>query len=102
MSKTSNRSTGNVNDYVKLILAGNTLEKIGKQYGISGCAVGKALKSAGLPTNSRRLLQVIPEGCTPTDAEVLRAANHKLIEENHKLRSKFKALKKMLHEIESA
>ena len=27
----------------------------------------------------------VPEGCTPTDARVLRRANHDLIEENHEL-----------------
>lgn len=37
----------------------------------------------------------IPEGCTPTDARVLREANHKLADELEKVRNKFKTYKEV-------
>lgn len=38
-----NRSAGNVIEYMRLMLAGNSLEQIGAQYGVTHGAVRKAL-----------------------------------------------------------
>jgi len=97
----ANRSTGTVTEYSKMILRGHTLEQIGDVFGVTHGAVRKALKAAGLPTNSRRLLASIPVGCTPTDAEILRRANHNLAAENSALRAKLQAIKTALKNIES-
>jgi hypothetical protein len=88
-----NRSVGNVIEYMRMMLAGNTLEQIGAEYGVTHGAVRKALQAAGLPTNSRKLLAAVPEGCTPTDAAVLRAANHALAQENHELKARLRAIR---------
>ncbi len=88
-----NRSGGNVIEYMRMMLAGNTLEQIGAEYGVTHGAVRKALQAAGLPTNSRKLLAAVPEGCTPTDAAVLRAANHALAQENHELKARLRAIR---------
>ena len=89
----ANRSAGNVADYTRLLLRGLTLEDVASQYKITAGAVRKALKAKGLPTNSRQLLAAIPEGCTPTDADVLRSANHQLAQENHELKQRLQAIK---------
>lgn len=90
----ANRSNGTAAEYVQLMLRGHRLEDIGGAFGVSGSAVRKALKAASLPTNSRKLLACIPEGCTPTDADVLRAANHALAQENTELKAKLEAIKR--------
>jgi len=91
-----NRSTGTVGNYTRMLLAGHTLESIGQSYGVTHGAVRKALKAAGLPTNSRRMLAAIPEGCTPTDAAVLRVANQRLAQENHELRARLATIERAL------
>jgi hypothetical protein len=88
-----NRSTGDVNDYAGMVLRGHTLEQIGDHFGVTHGAVRKALKRAGLPTNSRALLAAMPEGCTPTDAAVLRAANQALAAEVAQLKSRLSKIK---------
>lgn len=40
----------------------------------------------------RRLVEAIPEGCTPADARVLREANHALAAENDELRARVAVL----------
>ena len=86
----ANRSKGSVTQYTQMLLRGKTLDEIGAHFGVTNGAVRKALKAAGMPTNSRLLLSAIPEGCTPTDAEVLRAANFALAQENHELKAKLR------------
>ena len=86
----ANRSKGSVAQYTQMLLRGMTLGEIGEHFGVTQGAIRKALKSAGMPTNSRKLLASIPEGCTPTDADVLRAANFALAQENHELKSKLR------------
>lgn len=88
-----NRSTGDVTDYAQMVLRGHTLDQIGDHFGVTHGAVRKALQRAGLPTNSRALLASMPEGCTPTDAAVLRAANHALAEENAQLKNRLAKIK---------
>lgn len=88
-----NRSAGSPVEYMQLMLSGQTLAQIGKQFGVTHGAVRKALKASGLPTNSRKLLAAMPEGCTPTDAAVLRAANHALAQENHELKARLRAIR---------
>lgn len=89
----ANRSTGSTDEYTRMLLRGMTLHEIGDHFGVTHGAVRKALQAAGLPTNSRRLLAAIPEGCTPSDAEVLRVANQRLAQENHELKAKLRAVK---------
>ena len=45
-----NRSSAKVGEYLRCIARGETLETIGKRYGVSYGAVRKRLKTAGLPT----------------------------------------------------
>jgi hypothetical protein len=45
-----NRSTGTLGDYMLSISRGQTLDEIGKRYGVTPGAVRKALKAHGLPT----------------------------------------------------
>lgn len=97
-----NRSTGNVHEYTRMMLRGHTIEEVGQQFGVTGHAVRKALQRNGMPTNSRRLLSAIPERSTPTDAAVLRAANHALAQENHDLRSRLAQIEKALAGLTSA
>ena len=92
----ANRSAGNVHEYTRMMLRGHTLEEVGQHFGVTYGAIRKALRRNGLPTNSRELLAAIPEGCTPTDAAVLRAANHALAQENHDLRSRLAQIEKAL------
>ena len=87
-----NRSTGDVYKYTSLLIKGYTHQQIGDRFGVSGNAVCKALKAAGFPKTSRQVLALFPEGCTPTDAAVLRAANHSLAIENEHLKAKLRAI----------
>jgi hypothetical protein len=95
-----NRSTGDVEQYTRMLLTGKTLDEVGDFFGVSHGAVRKALKRRGLPTNSRALLAAIPTGCTPTDAEVLRRANHALAEENTKLKERLTRIQSALKGLE--
>jgi hypothetical protein len=95
-----NRSTGDVEQYTRMLLTGKTLDEVGDFFGVSHGAVRKALKRRGLPTNSRALLAAIPTGCTPTDAEVLRRANHALAEENAKLKERLTRIQSALKGLE--
>lgn len=88
-----NRSSGNVLEYTQMLLKGMTLQEVADNFNVSGSAIRKALKYAGLPTQSRSLLACLPEGCTPTDAAILRSANHKLAAENEDLKRKIRGLK---------
>ena len=100
VSRRGNRGSGDVNQYTRSLLTGMTLSQVGSHYGISADAVRKALKSRGLPTNSRALLATIPEGCTPTDAEVLRRANFALAKECTELKARLNRIKTALKGIE--
>ena len=86
----ANRSRGTALEYTQMLLTGMTLSEIGTHFGVSCGSVRKALKAKGLPTQSRALLASIPEGCTPTDANVLRVANFALAKENAELKSKLR------------
>lgn len=96
----SNRSTGTPADYLSLLLRGKKPEEIGDAFGITGSAVRKALAAAGLPTSAAKALGMLPEGCTPTDANVLRAANLRLSTEVFQLRGRLRAARKALGEEE--
>ena len=87
-----NRSAGTAREYLQMLLRGHTLQQIGDHYDITHGAVRKALKAKGMPTNSRLLLSAIPTGCTPTDAEVLRQANHALADENAALKARLQKM----------
>ena len=91
-----NRTTGSANEYTRMLLKGMTLSQIGDHFGVTHGAVRKALKIRGLPTNSRALLAAIPTGCTPSDAHVLREANHALAQENTELKKRLVRFKKAL------
>jgi len=95
-----NRSTGDVEQYTRMLLTGKTLDEVGDFFGVSHGAVRKALKRRGLPTNSRALLAAIPTGSTPTDAEVLRRVNHALAEENAKLKERLTRIQTALKGLE--
>lgn len=95
----ANRSKGTVAQYTQMLLRGMTLDEIGDHFGVTHGAVRKALKAAGMPTQSRALLAAIPEGCTPTDAEVLRAANFALAQENHELKAKLRKVSSALADL---
>ena len=95
-----NRSTGDVTDYTIMLLKGHTLDEVGDHFGVSHGAVRKALKRRGLPTNARSLLAAIPTGCTPTDADVLRSANHALAQENAELKERLTRIKTALKGLE--
>lgn len=86
----ANRSHGTVTQYTQMLLRGMTLAEIGNHFGVTPGAVRNALNVAGQPTQSRALLSALPEGCTSTNAEVLRAANIALAQENYELNAKLR------------
>lgn len=90
----ANRSKGTVMQYADRLARGQTHEQIGAEFGVTPGAVRKALMKAGLPTTVRSMLNSIPEGCTPVDAQMLRVANHALAAENHRLRLKLRGIQK--------
>lgn len=94
-SNKGNRSSGTVHEYTQMMLKGMTLGQIGAHFNVTDGAIRKALKRNGMPTNPHKLLSAMPVGCTPTDAAVLRRANHALATENA-------GLKARLQKIESA
>ena len=94
-----NRTTGNVVEYTRMLLKGMTLDQIGDHFGVTHGAVRKALKRQGLPTNSRALLAAVPEGCTPSDTDVLRHANHALTQENAELKERLTRIRNALKEL---
>jgi len=96
-----NRSAGNAQQYCAAMMRGYTLAEVGAMYGVTHGAVRKALMKAGMPTNSRKVLRAVPEGCTPTDADVLRAANHALAQENHELKTLLRKIRAAVDGIEA-
>lgn len=88
----ANRSSGSPDSYLAMLKDGKTQREIAEQYGVTHRAIGKALQKLGMPTNSREVLASTPEGCTATDARILREANHRLAIENYELRLRLSKL----------
>jgi len=96
----ANRSSGTATEYGQLILRGYTQQQIADQFGVTAGAVRKALIRHGMPTNPHKIMKLMPTGCTPTDAEVLRRANHALAEENSRLREALNRVSGALKSVE--
>lgn len=95
-----NRSSGSVQEYGRLLLRGYTQQQIADQFGVTPAAVRTALKRHGMPSNPHKIMKLMPPGCTPTDAEVLRRANHALVEENGRLREALNRVRGAIQSVE--
>jgi hypothetical protein len=59
-----------VNEYLRLLSAGEKLESIGQRYGVKANAVGMALQRAGMPSSQRQYAQWVADGNDAPDAFV--------------------------------